>query len=166
MYTSISNFKKEFQNENQTTLKIFKAISNEKLAHKPNENVRSIKRLVWHMTITLGEMMSKAGLKIDCPDEHTEPLDNINDIIHVYEKAAKSVLEQVEKNWSDADLTTELDMYGEKWAKGTILNVLIKHEIHHRGQLTVIMRFSGIQVPGTYGPSKEEWATWNMPPAE
>jgi uncharacterized damage-inducible protein DinB len=165
MHTSISNFKKEFQYEYVSTLKVFQNITNETLTLKPHKNLRSMQRLVWHITITLGEMLGKAGLTIDCPDEHSEPLSDINEICNAYEKAAKSVLQQVD-NWLDSDLSTEVNMYGENWTKGTILSVLIKHQSHHRGQLTVLMRLNNLAVPGVYGPSKEEWAAWNMPAME
>jgi uncharacterized damage-inducible protein DinB len=57
-------------------------------------------------------------------------------------------------------------MYGERWRKGTVLSALIKHQAHHRGQLTILMRNEGLTVPGIYGPSKEEWAFRNMTAAE
>jgi uncharacterized damage-inducible protein DinB len=161
MFRHINDFIQSFQYESESTLKVFKNITNEALVAKPHANVRSMQRLVWHITITLGEMLGKAGLQIDCPDEHSEPLSDMKTICDIYEKASKSVLEQV-KTWTDADLDTEVNMYGENWSKGTILSVLIKHEAHHRGQLTVLMRLNGLSVPGVYGPSKEEWTAWNM----
>jgi uncharacterized damage-inducible protein DinB len=42
----------------------------------------------------------------------------------------------------------------------------MKHEIHHRAQMTVLMRQAGLKVPGLYGPAKEEWSQYNMPPME
>ncbi len=165
MFTTINDFKNSFQYEHETTLKVFKNITNETLMDKPYDNVRSMQRLVWHITITLGEMLGKAGLTIDCPEEHSKPLEDINAICKVYETAAKSVLKEVSK-WTDADLSQEVEMYGDTWKKGTVLTVLIKHEAHHRGQLSVLMRLNGLKVPGIYGPSKEEWAAWNMPAAE
>lgn len=165
MFTSISNFKKEFQYEYQSTLKVFQHISNETFALKPHSNIRSMQRLAWHITITLGEMLGKAGLTIDCPDEHSEPLNDMAEICQAYEKAAQSVLKEVD-HWSDQDLLNKVTMYGDTWAKGTVLSVLIKHEVHHRGQLTVLMRLNGLTVPGVYGPSKEEWSAWNMPAME
>ena len=162
MFRKIEDFKEAFQYESETTLKVFKNITNSALNNKPYNNIRSIQRLVWHITMTLGEMLGKSGLTIDCPEEHSAPLNDINAIYKVYETAAKSVLEQVGKNWSDADLLEEVEMYGEKWKKGIVLTVLIKHEAHHRGQLTTLMRLENLPVPGVYGPSKEEWAAWNM----
>jgi len=63
-------------------------------------------------------------------------------------------------------LLDELDMYGEKWARGHTLMVLCTHQTHHRGQMTVLMRQAGLKVPGVCGPSKEEWAQFGLPPAK
>jgi uncharacterized damage-inducible protein DinB len=57
-------------------------------------------------------------------------------------------------------------MYGEMWAKGKTLGVIISHQIHHRAQLTIVMRLLGLKVPGIYGPSNEEWAAYGMPAQE
>ena len=43
------------------------------------------------------------------------------------------------------------------WTKGQALSVLLVHQIHHRGQMTVLMRQAGLKVPGIYGPALEEW---------
>ena len=161
MFRKISDFTQSFTYESETTLKLFQNISNDVFLNKAHDNVRSMQRLVWHITITLGEMLGKAGLTIDCPDEHSAPPSDINEVCMAYERASNSVLQEVQK-WSDADLDQEVNMYGEQWTKGVILTVLIKHEAHHRGQLTVLMRLNGLKVPGVYGPSKEEWAAWNM----
>lgn len=166
MYTSIKQFIKDFTQEKQTTLNVFKAISNDKLMLKPNDDIRSLQRLVWHILITHGEMLGKAGLTINCPNEHAEPVNDINEICRLYEISANSVLQIVNEKWNDEDLSSELNMYGENWSKGTILSVLIKHEVHHRGQLSVVMRLNDIKVPSIYGPAKEDWAKYNMPTAE
>ena len=57
-------------------------------------------------------------------------------------------------------------MYGDKWKRGITLNVLITHQAHHRGQMTVLMRQAGLKVPGVYGPSREEWAGTGAAPPE
>ena len=55
-------------------------------------------------------------------------------------------------------------MYGATWPRSFTLFVLIGHEIHHRGQMTVLMRQAGLKVPGIYGPSYEEWVNYKMQP--
>jgi uncharacterized damage-inducible protein DinB len=53
-------------------------------------------------------------------------------------------------------------MYGEKWKRGVTLTVLVTHQAHHRGQMTVLMRQAGLRVTGVYGPAREEWAGMGM----
>jgi uncharacterized damage-inducible protein DinB len=166
MYTSIQQFVKSFSEEQKITLSLFKAITNDSLTLKVNDDVRSLQRLVWHILITHGEMLGKAGLTINCPDEHEEPIQDISKLCEWYEISSMSVLEEVQKKWTDDDLTILIDIYGECWTQGDVLSALIKHEIHHRGQLSILMRLNHIKVPSIYGPSKEDWANYNMPAAE
>ena len=80
-----------------------------------------------------------------------------------YEAASKAVAAGVAA-WSDATLEAEDDMYGERWRRGLTLQVLVVHQAHHRGQMTVLMRQAGLKVPGVYGPAREEWTAHGMKP--
>ena len=55
-------------------------------------------------------------------------------------------------------------MYGERWTRAFGLKVCVDHQIHHRGQLTVLMRQAGLRVPSLYGPAKEDWSQMGMKP--
>jgi uncharacterized damage-inducible protein DinB len=48
--------------------------------------------------------------------------------------------------------------------KGIVLSVILMHQCHHRGQLTILMRLAGLKIHGIYGPAKEEWQAMNLPP--
>ena len=82
------------------------------------------------------------------------------------EKASQEILQQVTTTWTDESLQQEDDMYGMKWKKGLTLSILITHEVHHRGQMTVLMRQAGLKVPGVYGPSYDEWDQYGQKPPE
>ncbi len=166
MYRKIEDFITDWGYESEGSLNLFKLISNDALNKKDHENVRSIAVLTWHITITLSEMLNKAGLPVIGPDEHSKPPADIQEIVKAYSSSAKSVTEQVQKNWNDASLLEENSLYGENWKNGVTLSILIKHQTHHRGQLTVLMRQAGMKVTGVYGPSKEDWASYNMPTAD
>jgi uncharacterized damage-inducible protein DinB len=45
-----------------------------------------------------------------------------------------------------------------------VLSIVLSHQTHHRGQMTVLMRQAGVPVPGMYGPSREEWEAMGVPP--
>ncbi|RPI13910.1 MAG: hypothetical protein EHM58_17545 [Ignavibacteriae bacterium] len=163
MYYKIEDFLKDWEYESGATLKILSALDDDSLRTQVYENGRTLSYLAWHITISLGEMMSKTGLRIDGPAEDSMPPEIAKEIKITYEKAANSLMEQI-KEWSDDTLLNEDEMYGEKWKRGTTLGVLITHQIHHRGQMTVLMRQAGLKVPGIYGPSYEEWAAYGMQP--
>jgi uncharacterized damage-inducible protein DinB len=55
---------------------------------------------------------------------------------------------------SDAKLAEEVDFFGMmKLPAVALLGIMIKHSIHHRGQLSTYLRAMGGKVPGIYGPS-------------
>ena len=163
MYRTIDDFLSDWKYESEATLKVFKNITNDSLNKKDNENVRTIAVLAWHITTTVREMLTKTGLQIAGPEEHSKPPVTIAEIISAYQATAKSVTETVENKWTDATLQEEVNMYGQQWKNGVTLDILIKHQTHHRGQLSILMRQAGLIVPGIYGPAKEEWAEMNMP---
>jgi len=74
------------------------------------------------------------------------------------------LLDQIKKSWDDDTLKTEDDMYGEQWSRAMTLQALVFHQIHHRAQMTVLMREAGLDVPGVYGPARQEWAAYGMKP--
>jgi len=145
------------------TGKIFAAVSEDKKAERPNGNTRSLERLAWHLTQTMSEMPHMAGLLEYDDLEGKEIPATMAEIIDIHSRKVAAVQEALRNKWTDDSLSDELNMYGESWSKETILDVLTRHEIHHRGQMTMLMRVLGMKVPGIYGPAKEEWAAWNMP---
>ncbi|TAK60114.1 MAG: hypothetical protein EPO24_07000 [Bacteroidetes bacterium] len=162
MYRKIEDFTKEWSYERESTSKMFKALTETSLSQRVTPDGRSLGFLAWHITLTVGEMMGKAGLSFDAPKEDAPMPKSVTQIAESYDKAAKALAEAVQKQWSDNALLDEIEMYGEKWTKGITLGALVKHQIHHRAQMTVLMRQAGLNVPGVYGPSKEEWAQYGM----
>lgn len=166
MYRKIADFIADWKVEEESTLKIFSGISDEKITVKIADNIRSLGQLAWHITQTLTEMPHKSGIVRENSLEQ-EPLPLTFDAIaSQYKKYSKKLVESLQKNWKDTELTRAIELYGEKWEKGRVLSALITHQIHHRAQMTVLMRLQGIKVPGLYGPAREDWANFGMPAPE
>lgn len=163
MLRKIEDFQKDWAYEAEMTGKILNALTDESLGQKVCEDGRTLGFLGWHLTQTLGEMPGKVGLTVDAPSFDQECPTTAAEIASAYEKAAKSVADEISANWTDETLLETDDMYGETWARGLTLFYLIAHQAHHRGQMTVLMRQAGLAVPGVYGPSKEEWAAFGAP---
>lgn len=163
MYYKISDFEKDWKAEREGTLKVLNNLTDESLKQRVYSEGRTLGFLAWHVTTSIGEMLSKVGIKTDSPAEDSPIPESASAIKEAYEKASKSVVDEITKNWTDETLLQEDDMYGQMWQRGQTLGILVVHEIHHRGQMTVLMRQAGLNVPGVCGPSKEEWAQYGMP---
>lgn len=164
MYYKIEDFLKDWDYESKSTLKIFNALTNDSLNQKIYSEGRTLGFLGWHIISTVGEMMNRTGLIIFTPDDNSDAPSEANVLAATYEKVAVELVEEIKKKWKDESLKIEDDMYGEKWKRGVTLGALLGHQSHHRGQMTVLMRQAGLKVPGTYGPSKEEWIQMGMEP--
>ena len=166
MIHTISEFESIWSPELEATQKIFKHLNNRALSQQVNPDGRTLARTAWHIVTTISEMMSKTGLKIEGPVHDAPVPATAKEIFNAYNEAAISVLEQIKATWKDETLYVEDEMYGEKWKRANTLQALIFHQIHHRAQMTVLMRQAGLDVPGIYGPARQEWVQMGMQPPE
>lgn len=163
MVSSIREFEFEWSQEIEATQKVLKHIKDSSLGFAAFPGGRSVGRLAWHIVQSIPEMAGKTGLPVDGPGEDDPVPASARAIFQAYNTAAISLLDRVKSLWTDATLLEKDSMYGREWARGFTLTVLIKHQIHHRGQLTFLMRTAGLAIPGIYGPTREEWAAWGKP---
>jgi uncharacterized damage-inducible protein DinB len=166
MFRTVKDFEKSFKYESDSTLKLLRALTDASLQQRVAPEGRTLGRLAWHLSQSLADMLNKAGLNVEGPDWEAPVPTNAALIVSAYEHTSQSVLSEVAAKWNDAALLEEHDLYGEMWANGFTLEAMLRHEAHHRGQMTVLMRQAGLAVPGIYGPSREEWAAFGMPAME
>ncbi len=162
MYLTIKEFVDAWKNSSDATRKLMGVLTDQSLNQKVAEDHRTLGRIAWHIVTTIQEMMDKTDLRIEGPPIGDPVPSMAFEIMDCYDVAAESLLKQIKKNWTDESLQIEDEMYGEKWRREFTLRVLREHEIHHRGQMTILMRQAGLEIPGLFGPSKEEWAKFGM----
>lgn len=163
MFRNIEDFAKAWDYEAEMTGKALLNLTDESLDRKVYDDGRTLGFLGWHLAVTLNEMLALVGLTIEAPTPEAECPTSAAEIARVYGIGARSVRDEVAKNWNADTLLIEDEMYGETWSRGMTLFYLICHQTHHRGQMTVLMRQAGLRVPGIYGPAKEEWAAFGAP---
>jgi uncharacterized damage-inducible protein DinB len=166
MYYKISDFIEDWKYESEATFKVLSNLSDETLTVKFNNEIRTAGRLAWHIVISIGEMAHRTGLTFETVDENALIPSRTKEIVDEYKRTSDYMIKELSAKWNDQTLLLEDDMYGEMWKKGKTLGVLVTHQIHHRGQLTIVMRLAGLKVPGVYGPAKEEWINYGMQPQE
>ncbi len=163
MFSRLKDFETVWIQEFHKTQKVFKHIPDKALGQAVGKDGRSLAQLAWHITVTIPEMMSQTGIAVSGPAPADPVPQSMMEIRQAYERAGLSVLEEIKSKWTDATLEVSDAMYGQMWKRSYTLAVLVFHQIHHRAQMTVLMRQAGLPVPGLYGPAREEWAQWGMP---
>lgn len=163
MIKRIEDFVATWRVETASTLRTLEALTDESLGQQITSDHRTIGRLAWHLVLTLHEMPLRAGLSFEGPDEQLSVPATAAAIVEAYTCTSQALLDAVQSSWKDADLLVMSDMYGDQWPNGLMLDILIRHEIHHRGQMTVLMRQAGLRVPDLYGPTIEQWAEYGEP---
>lgn len=164
MFKSIKTFEENWKHESASTQKLFDVLTDESLAQEVSPKDRTLGRIAWHIVTSLHEMMSRTGLEFEAPHHDAALPSSAEVIANSYRKASQAMMDAIRTQWTDATLLELREMYGDQWPNGLTLQILISHQIHHRGQMTVLMRQAGLVVPGVYGPSREEWSQMNMEP--
>ena len=158
MYTSIKEFVEDWNRESATSLKVERALTDASLAQNSDPEGRTLGRLGWHMVLMIGGMGGAAGLSVAAPPRGSEAPGTAAAIADAYEKAAHSMAEEASAKLKDGQLTTEVSAFGRSMTIASLLQGLVRHQIHHRAQMTILMRMAGLVVPSIYGPSREESA--------
>ncbi len=162
MFRTIGDFAKTWEQESASTLKVLRKLTDASLAQAVAAEDRTLGRIAWHITLSVGEMMERTGLKLDGPGERAPVPSSAAEIADAYEAVSRELAKQIEAQWTDSSLEVEDDMYGQRWKRGFTVSALVAHQTHHRGQMTVLMRQAGLEVPGVYGPARHEWGGMGM----
>ena len=140
MYHTLEEFLEDWRREVQNTTKLFSRLTDDSLSGKVWAEGRTMRTLAWHIVSSVSEMMGRVGFVLDDSNgEEAEP-SSADEIREGYRARTSALDQQLQEKWNDASLAEEHDMYGQMWSNATTLKVLVTHEIHHRGQLTVLMR--------------------------
>lgn len=160
MYHTIEEFTADWSHESESTQRLLDILTDDSLGTRIKEGERSLGFLAWHIVISVDEMLSRVGLKFEAPHHDATLPKTAKEIADGYRQANQGFTQAIRTQWNDANLADENDMYGEMWLNAQTLDMVVKHQIHHRGQLTMLMRQAGLPLVGMYGPSREDWATY------
>ena len=168
MYYKISDFLEDWKYESESTIKVLNNLTDEALTIKFNNEIRTAGRLAWHIVGAVAELGHRMGLNFEEIDQDAPFPPTAKEIDDDYKRASDGLIKEISEKWDDDTLSIEDEItgQGERWSRGKTLGALVTHQIHHRAQLTIVMRLSGLKVPGVYGPAKEEWVNYGMQPQD
>lgn len=162
MFRKLADFTEAHRQQTDNTARVLQALTDANMNQRVAEGHRALGEIAWHVVTSIPEMMNRVGLGLSSVEAESPPPKRAAEIAAAYKKVSDELAAAVADKWNDDTLLQTDDMYGERWARGVTLGILLYHEMHHRGQMTVLLRQAGAVVPGVCGPAKEEWAQFGM----
>jgi uncharacterized damage-inducible protein DinB len=153
MYRTVQDFLNDWSHSVQGTLRVLQSLTDEKLDQAIVEGHNTLGWLGWHLATTPAFFMKMVGLTV-VPAGDAIPK-KASDIVNAYSKMAEDVKREVEQNLTDEKMAEKVETFAGHSPRGALLRMLIDHQTHHRGQMTVLLRQAGLPVPGVLGPTKE-----------
>lgn len=154
----------EFDAEMANTRRTLERLPEDKLEWQPDPKSMSMGRLAAHVAEMTGwAAMTMSTDELDFAKAPYEPLvaKSREHVLQVADENAKSARAAIAAA-SDADFMKPwtLRMGDQVFFTmpkiAVIRGMVMNHTIHHRGQLTVYYRMTGVPVPALYGPSADE----------
>ncbi|MBL8290388.1 MAG: DinB family protein [Bryobacterales bacterium] len=143
--------------ETLVTRKTFAALPDGGHAYRPDPVTRTAGETAWH--IALSEewfLRSLLNGEFGMPDEQAPADTSTAALVAYYEGTVAPLLNEV-KSMPAEKLAAPLDFFGMfQNAAVTYLGFMLRHSIHHRGQLAAMLRSAGGKVPNIYGGSADE----------
>ncbi len=162
MFSCIADFHRAWKEEVEDTLKVLEALPASALDQAVTPAHRDLRRLAQHLVESIVQLPAQMGLEIQGVEVGNLP-GEIEGLRRAYGAVAHDLL-RATAAWDEAELQKEDTMFGYlQWKRGQSLLALLVHQVHHRGQMTVLMRQAGLKVPEFYGPTKEQWAPMGLP---
>lgn len=157
MYITVSDFIKEWNREAMLTQKVLDGLTEDSLQQQVYPEGRTLGRIAWHFTTNIPDYLTHFGLKMQKADNEENVPASAKVIADTFKKLSEEAALAIEQQWSDDSLSQTQKAFGREKTNAQILMGLIKHIVHHRGQLTILIRQAGLKPFGVYGPSKEDW---------
>ncbi|MGE7838261.1 DinB family protein [Viridibacillus arvi] len=157
MYVTISDFIKEWNKESMLTQKVLDGLIDDSLDQLVYPEGRTLGRIAWHLTTNIPEYLANFGLQINVVENADNVPTSAKEIAETFRNVSSYSAKMIEEQWTDETLKQVQNAFGREETNAMIIMGLIKHIVHHRGQVTILMRQAGIKPFGVYGPPKEDW---------
>ena len=146
------------ENEMPTNIRVFEAIPEDKSGYRPDDKARTALELARHMVVSdLWFADAVIDGSFEMPSEDAEnAVSSVSQALALYKEKLPAALEKI-KAMPGEQLAKPINMMGVFNFEAVIyLSFLIRHSVHHRGQLSTYLRPMGGKVPSIYGGSADQ----------
>jgi len=162
--TIAQNYLAELKQEAEKSKKMLALVPMDKSSWKPHEKSMTLNRLAVHVaemvlwlevTITTDELdYTKGDYKPFVPETSKELLDFYDTNLKKAEEAlANCSDERMMKNWT---MKAGDRVVFSIPRVAVIRDMILNHQAHHRGQLSVYLRLLDVPLPSIYGPTADD----------
>jgi uncharacterized damage-inducible protein DinB len=144
------------RHEAEITKKVIGAVPDDKKSYKPDPKSMSAHELAWH--ITTAEIMFYDFILSGQPPAGRPPEApaTIGAILDWYETNHQDRIKKVDDMPGDKLAQNLVFFAGTAFPAVMYLDMMNRHSVHHRGQLSTYLRPMGSKVPAIYGGSADE----------
>lgn len=154
----------ELDRENATTRRMLERAPEGKFAWQPHPKSMSLGRLATHIAelAGLGAMVVRLPeLDVSVRDYKPRISDSQRELLDMFDAASRKTSaalaaasdHALEQPWTLRDGEKVFFRLPRDLA---LRSMVIKHTVHHRGQLSVYLRLNDVPVPSVYGPTADE----------
>ena len=147
------------EHEAATTGRVFAAVPEDRLDYRPDAVSKSALELVRHIALEdVWFLDAVVGLEFQPVPDQSDACGIMTpaQAAAFYQEALPGRIEKV-KALSGEHLTKEISLMGVlNMPAIDFLSLMVRHSVHHRGQLSAYLRAMGGKVPQIYGPSADE----------
>jgi uncharacterized damage-inducible protein DinB len=162
MNNELEAFLTFWNREANKTADLLRTLPADQYDFRPDPQARSLGELAWHLAevdayTTWG--IEQGGFQLGLRPPGIERPRSIEVLAPGYQRVHAEAVERVGK-LTPADLDRQLRHFtgNELSIRDLLWGAVLFHMIHHRGQLSILVRLAGAAVPSIYGPNREEMA--------
>jgi uncharacterized damage-inducible protein DinB len=145
------------EHELKLTTGVFAAVPDDKLDYQPDPKAKSALGLLRHLALEDEWILNAVadGKFGPMPDDSDAcGITTTDDAVACYNQRMPTAIGRVRALSGEA-LVRPVDFFGTMVPAVVVLSVMLRHSIHHRGQLSTYLRPMGGQVPSIYGPTAD-----------
>ena len=148
-YSETERFIRNWNRIHKETAQVLAVAPDDKLDWRPADGLFTLRELMRHMPETESDVVRTVLAGTMQKGELDLSTAGVEEMVRAYQASHERLAAEV-ANLTLEQLNEEIEAYGRRMRRRVLLQSMLEHEIHHRGQLYTYYRLAGIKPPKLY----------------